>query len=508
MKENDKIINELRKAYDTMLPHQIDQNIENISTEPLSDASRQRIREMVNQKMNTANKKNRKTVIRRWAAVAAAFAVVLTCGIVFSSESVRASIAKLFGFAPNVGIVESVDPDAPFFISERGDVTDGNDMIEVTIKDAVIFNDTLEVRYVLNLTAISEKDLYNNLNSLDELYLSKGYGNYFEPLDHGFSVSPLSQVTLMGSTPSLLSTSVPGSEDILSGKYICISQTYDVKDMEFEAAPQGVLTVGDVSVDFRMNKVDLTSDAESIGAISEIDGIKVLCVPFLDGDTLSLDYYLCDSGEYTSDVSFRRYGIDTTRLLVGDTSPDGYEGTTLIDGMYDIGYMFYSENSNHIDSRFNYDLSSIEEGSDITVKAEGIYAKKLYDNKALTFDAALSEEKTVNEVIDFDGAKLEIAKISHVVYDEDEGYEEYENGYLVLTAAIDNSENEQFIGLSEIGINGIVTDGFYFSQYDLDYITVSIPLPVPYSEVRSVEFASADMFLSGEMEFDLTGYVW
>lgn len=508
MKENDKIINELRKAYDTMLPHQIDENLENISTEPLSDASRQRIMEMVNRKMNTANKKNRKTVIRRWAAVAAAFAVVLTCGVVFTSESVRASIAKLFGFAPTVGIVEDVDPDAPFFISERGDVTAENDMIEVSVKNAVIFNDTLEVRYVLSLTAISENDLYNNLNTLDELYISKGYGSYFEPIDHGFSVSPLSQVTLMGTAPTLLSTDVTGSEDVLSGKYICISQTYDVKDMEFDAVPQGVLTVGDVSVDFRMNKVDLTSDAESIGAIAEIDGIKVLCVPYLDGDTLSLDYYLCDSGEYASDVSFRRYGTDTTRLFVGDTSPDGYEGTTPIDGMYDIGYMFYSENSNHVDSRFNYDLSSFEEGADITVTADGIFAKKLYDNKALTFDEAPSETETVNKVIDFDGAKLNIAKVSHAVYGEDEGYEEYENGYLVLTCFIDDSENEQFIGLREIGINGIPSDGFYFSRYDLEYMTVSIPLPVPYSEVRSVDFLSADMLLEGEMEFDLTEYVW
>ncbi len=493
MTKND-IINELRKAYDTMLAD----NTENLETEPLSDESRQRIREMVNRKMNNKASKNRKADIRLIASAAAAFAVLLVCGVIFSFEPVRASIAKLFGFAPSVGVVENADPDAPFFVTTNSDISSSNDMIEIEIKDAVVFNNTLEVRYVLNLTDITDKELETHLNNLDELYLSKGYGAYFKPLDHGFSVSPLSSLTFMGTSPELLDTSFRGSEDVMSARHLCISQTYNVEGLRLDSEPYGKLTVGDISVDFGMKKVILTDSEESIGAVSELDGIKVLCVPRRSGDTLSLDYYVLDCGEYAPNPSFRRW--DFTDIL--------FAGDTPIAGEADLGYIFDSDNSSHMGFRVNYDLSGIEEGTDIAVKTSGIFAEKFYDGRALTFDAAPEKSEKVNKIIDFDGAKLEIAEVSHGTFGEAEGCEEYENGYLVLTAAIDNSENEQFMELRNISINGIAVDGYYCTPYDLEYMNISIPLPVPYSELHSVEFASADMFLSGEMEFDLTDYVW
>ncbi len=493
MTSDKKIINELRKAYDMMLPEQMDEYMDNIEAEPISDESRQRIREMVNIRMKKtdANKKSTaKTNIRRWIAAAAVFAVVAASVTAFSSKTVRAAVARLFGFAPGIGVVETEDD---LYVMEGRGTFSEDEQISIEIKDAVIINGELELRYTLTLKNITDKDLEENLNTVDKLYEKRGYDVYFTKVNE--KKVPISDTVFEGKEIVPCKTFVTETESLESVRQICVSQRYEVMDYQLEEVPEGILTVGGLSVPFRMKKADIYSSEESIGEVAEIDGIKVLCVPTREDNVLSVDYYLCDKGEYDAVSGFFGYGNRLDVLTVNDN---------VVDGFIDEGYIFWSDDSMYMGSRISYDLGDVSGNTDdIVISSCGIYAEKAYDEKGIFFDRAPSEKQEINEVIEFDEVKFEVAEISCVYLKEEDGYEEMSNGYLTLRYKAESGGNKHFAGLSGVGINGEIIEGYYVEDYDGEYKTMHIPLNVGYDEVRSIDFMGARFMIEGMMEFNL-----
>ncbi len=499
MTSDNKIINELRKAYDMMLPEQMEEYLDNFETDPISDESKQRIKEMVKAKMqNTGTNKKTGINVRRWVAVAAVFAVVAASVTMFSSKSVRAAVAKLFGFVPGVGIIETEDGEREPYIIDDITAFAEDEKIRVEIKDAFIINDELELRYTLFLTDITDEDLENHLNSVDELYKIRGYDKYFGNQDGINPMIPLSETVFEGRTIESFSETVSPNESLESSRQIGVSQRYKIEEVPYGEEPEGVLTIGDVSVDFKLKKAEMYSSAESAeetGAIAEIDGIKVLCVSKRDGDTLWVDYYVCDIGEYTSCPGFYFAGSNMEAVT---------EDGTVINGTIDESYLFYSEGSGHIGNRIMFDLSGVSENTDnITVRTSGLLAKKTYENKALTLKKAPEKVQSINEEIDLSGLKLKIEEISLSPFSEEDGYEECKNGYLSVRYMVEDIEGKSFVNFAGVSVNGAEANGYYVNGWDGDYKTMHIPLDVEYEEVRSIEFMGAVFILDETVEFDL-----
>lgn len=510
--------NEIRKAYDAMSLEELDDNIRNMEFEPLDASSEQRIKDKVKEKMNSLDKESKKHAkgkARRAMVAAIAFGFALVGAVVCSSEQVRASIAKLFGFVPGRGVVEvegeeDTSEEAKntdwYILDSSNLIPEEDDKISLTIKDAVISGDILELRYTVYLSDITDYDLENvyttydgeYVNPLYGLYYDREYNDYFKITDGDDPViAPLSTLILNGNTVEANDINVTVTESLESARTVCISEFYNVSDILSSDAPEGTLTLGKVSVHFSMKQLEFASSTEGAaenGCIAEIDGVKILCVPTWDGDNLYVDYYSLEIGEYSSIGGFRTYWYPTDVL--------GVNGT-VVESIVDESYIFDDEGSTHIGPRIKYDLSGFADKSNIVINANGLLVEKSYEDKGISFTEPLTSQQTINEVVELDDISIEVAEISNPDL-SDGGYEDSEYGYLTIKLkATSKDESKQFVSLGDISINGEITDGFYINQADIDYVNVSIPLDVPYEDVNSIEFESIEILLNENIKFEL-----
>lgn len=491
---------ELRKAYDMMTPEQMEENISDIETAPLSSDSEQRIKNMIKEKMGKTGKKGGEKAVRRWIAAAAAFVIVLAGVTAFSSENVRAAVAKLFGFVPGVGVIEvdeeDTAADSVYILDGTSETSD--EMVSLDIKSAVIMGDKLELRYTAYLKKITDKDLEKNINTLSDMYFEKGYNKYFavSTLEEDMyqPLTPITSAAFNGTEITPYNTKVTETESLESARSVCISQFYDLSSMAEGEEMQGVLTLGDLSVDFAMRKIDLDSSAEGAagGTAVSIGGVKMLCRPQIKEDRLYIDYYVLDKGGYKEVYGVRGFGNKTDCLTVA------YEE---IYGWIDEACIFESEGGMFA-GRFVYDLGGYEEKK-AELSIYGMYVKKDFEDKGIFFEDAPERKQTLNKTLDFDGITAEIAEMSVKYYGEEQGYEENENGYLVLRYSVKDSNDVCFTNFAEISVNGEGVEGFYVNGYDLEYCNLVIPLPIPFEEIRAVEFESINLMLSGEASIDI-----
>lgn len=521
MNIDDKIVNEIRKAYDAMPLEEIDDKMKDIEIEPIDASGEQRIKDRVKEKLNNLDKdskKRTKAKARRTMVAAATFVFVLVGAVVCGSERVRASIAKLFGFVPGRGVVEVEGEEDD---GESGDVRntdwyilDNNnlrpskdDKISLTIKDAVISGDILELRYTVYLSDITDNDLENvyttytgeYVNPICGLYYERGYNNYFKIADGDDPVvTPISTLMLNGNSVEAADIKVTTTESLESARTVCISQFYNVSDILSSDTTEGTLTLGKVSVDFSMKQLEFASSAEGAvenGYIAEIDGVKILCVPTWEGDNLYVDYYSLEIGEYSNIGGFRTYWYPTDVLSVNGT---------VVEGIVDESYIFDNEGSTHIGSRIKYDLSGFADKSNIVINANDLLVEKSYEDKGLSFAEPLTPNQTIDEVVQLDDISVEVDEISNQYLSAEDGYEESEYGYLIIKLKVTSQdETKQFVSFADISVNGELVDGFYIKQADIDYTNISIPLTMPYEDINSIEFESIEILLNENIKFEL-----
>lgn len=493
------ITEELKRAYAEMTPAQLEAELEGIEAAPLSADAEQRIKNMVNNKISTQKNNDffGKTVARtaKWRIIAAAFVLVFAVAAVLNSSSVKATVAKIFGFVPSVGIVEKDEETGDIYILENAGSSAENDDIKLSINDVFANDGRLELRYTVYLSHISDKALDDYCNSLHELYLSLGYDKYFDIAEESPRLMPHTAATLNGEKITPESITVTETESLESARTVCISNVYDISDINLSEASAGTLSMKNVEISFDMKKIELAENAAdaSGGVLLEADGIKLLCVPTRRDNLLYLDYYACDLGEYKTIRGFRGW-FNTDTLTVG--------GEIITDEI-DESCIFLSEGSAHVGNRLKYDLSDTEADKAV-INAFGIFAEKEYDGKGVFLDAAPASEQKVNQTADLDGTIITVSSISHCDYSEEEGYEEYGYGCVEFRYKAENTEEKrEFIDFSKILINGEETDCFGIEQYDLEYTSIIIPLKIPYEDIRSIEFDCAEFLLAEDIEIEI-----
>ena len=498
MTTNYNISKELKRAYEEMKPDRLEAELEGIELPPLSAEAEQRIKNMVNNKISTQeNNFFGKTIMKtaKWRIIAAAFVLVFAAAAVFSSGSVRAAVAKIFGFVPGVGIVEKDEETGDIYILENVFDFAENQDIKLTLNDAFAYNGKLELRYTLYLSRISDAELDDYCNNLPDLYRSLGYDKYFEIAEESPRLMPHTTAVIGGEELSSESIAVTETESLESARTICISNVYDISDINLSEVSAGVLNIENIEIGFELKKIDFAENAADAadGRIIEVDGIKILCVPTFRDNLLYLDYYACDLGGYKSTTGFRGWFNTDTLTANGK----------LIEDELDESCIFFSENSAHVGNRLVYDLSGIE-AEEAVINAFGIFAEKEYDGKGVYLDAAPSAEQTVNQTADLDGTIITVSSIAFRDYGWEDGYEEYGHGCVEFRyKAETTAEGREFIDFRKILINGEETDCFGIEQYDLEYTSIIIPLKMPYEEVRSIEFESAQFLLAEDIEIEI-----
>lgn len=490
----DKVIGEeLRKAYDMMTPNQIDERINSIKAEPLSDESKQRIKQMINDRIQkTEQTKTHKAIYVRWAAAAAA-AIVLVCVTAFNAEKVIAAVSRMFGFVPGTGVVSVEDGD-DLYILENSGASAGDDMIEITLNDAFAHDNELELRYTVYLSKITIDDLQSSVNTLSELYFRLGYDKYFAVAPESPRLTPHTTTKLNGVEIIADKISVTETESLESARTICISHHYDLSGMQLNDASEGALNIGGVEIGFSLKKLetDISAQGASGGQMVEVDGVKLLCVPTRRENILYIDYYACELGEYKSTSGLRGWYITDTLTVGGQ----------IIEDELDESCIFFSENTSHVGNRLKYDLSGVAGADEAVITAEGIFVEKAYDGKGIFLDSAPTAELALDETVSLDGIEINVGGIYYRNYGEAEDYEPLEHGYLEFRYNAASTDAKRFfVGFTEISINGEAVEYFGIEPYDIEYESIVLPLPVPYEEVRSIEFGGVNLMLQDEIEF-------
>lgn len=424
-------------------------------------------------------------------------ALVFVSVAAFNSKAVMAAVARLFGFVPGVGIVDVENNGTSgtdlYILDDNGTVYK-DDMLEITVMGAFADSEELELRYTVYLSRITNSDLESSYNDASGLYRRLGYDKFFDISEESPVLSPKSVTVLNGRELTAFKTVVTKTESLESMRTICIRQHYKLNDVDISEGASGTISLSGAEVEFCLKQIDLESSAQNAsgGQIIENDGIKLLCVPTLRDDTLYIDYYACELGEYAATRGFRGSWYNTDTLTI-----DG----DIIGDELDESCIFNSEGSAHIGIRLKYDLSSHAYANQAVISAYGIFAEKDYDGVGISLDGTPADNQIINEVVALDDIDIEVSEMFHRNYGETEGYEESKYGYLEFRyKAETNNVNRFFMDFNRLGINGeTIADGYYITPYDEDYTSIILPLPIPYEDVRSIDFESV-LFLLAEDE--------
>ncbi len=501
MTADNRTIEKLRKAYDMMTPGQLDEQLDNVEgyeIDGLSEESRQRIRSMISERINRADTapaagRSKASLIRR--AVAAAVVLVFVSVAALNAEAVMAAVARLFGFVPGVGIidVDSTDtrPKELYILADNG-TTYENDMLEIEIKGIFVNGSDMELRYTVYLNKITDDDLAVSYNDVSGLYHRYGYDKYFSIAEESPLLTPYTVTTLDGEEITPKRITVTETESMESVRTVCITHRYDLTGREVSESPCGTLSVGDAQVSFSLKKLALDPSVQeaSGGQLAEVDGVKLLCVPTRRDNTLYLDYYACELGEYKATTGFRGWFITDTLTV----------GGTVIEDVMDESCIFFSEDTNHVGNRLRYDLSDAPDADEAVIEAFGLFVTKEYDGEGVTLDAPPAAEQPLNEAFTLDGIEFRVVAMSHRNYGLDEGFDELEYGYLEFRYSAAGSDDLRcFINLDEVSINGETAEYFCIEPYDAEYESIIVPLSIPYSEVRTIGFDSITLMLQQDI---------
>ncbi len=537
----------LRKVFDMMSQEQFGEELEELVPERLPEECEQHIKDLVKRKMKKENmdmagKSKKKGIKRiRWAAAAAAFAIILTGVVANNTDNVKAAFMRLFGFVPGVGVVEVQKEDSvsvadlqkdsevvavsqekaaaddetvpvvaqadKWYLLENTDVTAADDMIQLELKDAIVSGTELEIRYVVRLLKVTDNDISaafaalesKDASALENLYRGMGYETYFS-LDNAAALKlmPYSGMLFNGKEVKASTVSIGSTETTDSARTVCVSETYDVTGLLTEEAPAGTLSVKNVSVDFNMKNLDLVESMDKLAEctlVDETNGVRVMCVPTWKDDKIVVDFYTVESGKYSAVCGFNLFSGDGYVTTVNGQEMEEVDGET---------YVFGNEPTSFI-GRQTYDLSSVS--GDVTsakIETTGLWVKQKLEGEKIDLTAPPETVSTISEILELEGTTIEFVEMSNRPCESVEDYNYSEHGLLVLKYKAEiTDENKQFMYFDDIRINGEKIEGYSMEWTEESYVNMLIPLPIAYSDVSVIEFAGAQYQLNGNMEFDL-----
>lgn len=499
MISDNKMIDELRKAYDNMTPEQIDENMKDIDVSPLSAESEQRIKSMISDRIKSATPQKSKkfrSVTKKWVAVAAVIVMIFSVAA-FNSEAVMAAVAKLFSFIPGVGVVENggVSENNIYILDDDGTVYK-DDMLEITVKGAFLKGNEMELRYTVYLSKITDADLLSSYDNPSELYNRLGYDKYFAIADESPRLTPQTKTIFNGTEITADKITVTETESLESIRTICITHHYELPDTITADTLSGSLSVGDAEVAFNMKKVEPSDSAQgaSGGQLIEVDGVKLLCVPTLKDNILYMDYYACELGEYASTSDFGGWYLSDTLTVGGE----------VIEYKLDESCIFDSDGTSYVGNRVKYDLSDAPKADEAILEAYGLFVDKEYEGKGIFLDVPPTDKLLLNETVTLNDIEIKISEICHSNYGESDGYEKLEHGYLELRYSASSLDAFRFfVNFDKLSINGQSVDSFCIEQYDDEYDRIIIPLNIPCEDVRSIEFDRVTLMLQEDISISI-----
>lgn len=513
---------DVKNACEDMTLRELSEYLENTDMPEISEDSKSRIKAMVSQKMPKSSNENKKISggtkvhsgrkfnksIIRLATVAAAFVLVVSGAFMLNTDSVKASLAKLFGFVPGVGVVEvpvventESSNENGWYILERANYVQQNDMAKVEIQNANMTGNVFTVNYTVDLLNISIAELENLSVNLSEnsfrdyadLYRDKGYEAYFEIKDSADTLTPLSSVKLCGTDLNLMDRKVLSGESLEGAKLICISERYAVENTDVAINPDGSLTIGGLEVEFSMKNLEtyiLDESAEQNGEICTANGMKLLCVPMWEEERLYLDFYTLESGEYDRLGGF---GMGYWPVV----TVNGTEVETFADE----SYVFDTKETGCFGRRVYCDLSGVEgEFETVEISLEGVMAVEEDDSAILdvsVLDTVNEKELTFSQTASM--TRTDVLFVGLEEYrDEDEFlYSEYGN-VLVSYRLNEKCEDAVFAGFEKISINGVEQD-IWAEGYNEMYFK----LPCAFEELREIKGEGAVYFVYRQFDFTI-----
>lgn len=282
---------------------------------------------------------------KKWIAVAAAFVIMV--GAAGRSEAVQAAIKKLFTFIPGVGIEESeggqVISTSTLYSMDGDPVTKTDGKITVTLMNAYINRDSVDVEYKITLDLL---DGYGDINSLDELrqildengieYILK---NEDEPL--GASLDIKAVLTIDGEAYDDLRYSGGGS--LGERRNVVRADVSPEKIEEMGKDLPVALSVAGLDFDIKFKPIETYGAVEDIGPSAEVNGISITAVPRWDGDTLYVDLYDLNYSGFDQVMGFIEFdgekNIKPYLIVNGEKVDAGYDGGDGTEFYFDLsGY--------------------------------------------------------------------------------------------------------------------------------------------------------------------------
>ena len=494
----------VKNACDDMSLQELTEYLETVDMPEVSDDSKERIKALVEQKIG---RKRTKGVIR-FAYVAAALVLVVSGTFMLNTDSVKAALAKLFGFVPGVGVVEvpvdekgEVLPENKWYILEQAKYNQKNDMVEIEIQNANLVDDVLTVNYTIDLLKISNTELEQLSANLSEesfkdyaeLYRNKGYAAYFEIKDSADTLTPLSFVELAGNDLKMTDREVLSGESLEGARFICISERYRVANFDENSMSNGSLTVGELKVDFAMRNLQTYIQDESAaqnGAICTADGIELLCVPMWEEKTLYLDFYTLESGEFDRLIGF---GMGYWPVVIANNQE--------VEGYVDESYVFASENTGCLGRRVYYDLSVVEgEIETVEVFLDGVMAVRDGDSAVLdvmNLDMQNKEEVELSQTASMPRTDIVFSGLKKYQEESEFLYSEYGN-VAVSYRLEDKKEDAVFAGFDQMYINDIKQD--IWAEGDCE---IYLQLPCAFEDLKKMEGKGAQYFVYRCFSFTL-----
>lgn len=367
--------------------------------------------------MSETNLKKSNKKILLYGKIAACAAVAMSVGFVATNESAKASLAKLFAFAPKQGVVEVAPDDAMYQLNQIDTKVSASDL-DLGLISAYTLNDKLTVEYqaVLKGTNLSEIEgilepgANQNQLTLDYV-IEKGYGKYFdfEGVDtsdlKNIYTKPISSVSVNDTEYKGQITNVEYDTEAFMNWGVRITEVYDVPKDVYKNMESASLTLGDVTTTFTLGETTLeetATEAVEQGFIIEKDNIKLRLEPTWTKDYLYIDTYVLSSGDFSYVNGYEHPYPSTNEGMSKVLWINDYPGICLMaDGKMiepegEPSNMEDPEKHEMFGARYKFDLEGYENCNEFTLKINGVNVVR--KDETITVPFGVQDEEKVYDV--------------------------------------------------------------------------------------------------------------
>lgn len=435
------------------------------------------IEDIVMSKTNLKNTNKNKRVVM-FGKIAACAAIAVSISVAGTNDSVKASLAKLFAFAPKQGVTE-VAPDDTMYKLNMEDTKVSSADLDLNLLSAYTLNDKLTVEYkavlkgtnCAEIKGILDQGADQNQLTLDYI-VEKGYGKYFdfEGVDASNLTNiykkPVSSVNVNNKEYKGHITNIAYDTEAAMDFTVEITEEYDVPKDIYKNIENASFTLGDLTTAFTLSESKLqetATAAEENGYIVEQDNIKLRLEPTWTSDYLYIDTYVLSCGDFNYLTSYEHPFVWSNESKEEVYWLNDYSGICLMaDGtMIEPEGESASEDADNHDIfrvRYKFPLEGFENASDYTIKINGVMGIMGDEKLSIPFDV-----EDFDKVYDIYSAHLSNVHAYHSNEDPDMpdfpmcDYDITQDRSDLVFAGFDKEEPE--------GDNMVLSDAYYVKSF-------------------------------------------